>query len=49
MFDVINAFQFTGTHDSDLSHDNSELLLDIAGNLAINHHARCVDCGQIVE
>lgn len=49
MFDVINAFQFTGTHDQQLSHENSEVLLDIAGNLAINHHTRCVDCGQVVE
>lgn len=48
MHDVIALFMFVGTHNANISFGNSEQLLSIAGDLAVDHHKRCDRCGHTV-
>lgn len=46
MHDVVNLITYVGSHDSELTDDIRQRLLEIGGNLTINHHERCGTCGS---
>jgi hypothetical protein len=48
MHDIVNLITYTGSHDGELSDDLRRRLLEIGGNLTLNHHDRCGSCGSSV-
>lgn len=48
MHDVVNLITYAGSHDSELTDDMRRRLLEIGGNLTLNHHDRCGSCGSTV-
>lgn len=48
MNDIVNLITYVGSHDSELSDDIRRRLLEIGGNLTLNHHERCGSCGSAV-
>lgn len=48
MHDIVNLITYVGSHDSELTDDMRRFLLEIGGNLTINHHDRCGACGSSV-
>lgn len=48
MHDVVNLITFVGSHDVELTDDIRERLLQIGGNLTLNHSERCGSCGSTV-
>jgi len=46
MHDIVNLITYVGTHDSELTNDIRRRLLEIGGNLTLNHHDRCGSCGS---
>jgi len=48
MHDIVNLVTFVGSHDSDLSSDHRQHLLNIGGAAAVHHASRCASCGSTV-
>ena len=48
MNDVVNLITWTGSHDSELTPEIRQRLLEIGGNLTLNHAERCGSCGSAV-
>lgn len=46
MHDIVNLITFVGSHDHELTDDIKERLLQIGGNLTLNHNERCGSCGS---
>lgn len=46
MHDIVNLITYVGSHDSELTDDIRQRLLQIGGNLTLNHHERCGSCGS---
>jgi hypothetical protein len=46
MHDIVNLVTYVGSHDGELSQEIRERLLQIGGNLTLNHHDRCNSCGS---
>ena len=45
MNDVVNLLTYTGSHDTELTPEIRQRLMEIAGNLTLSHHERCESCG----
>lgn len=48
MHDIVNLITYVGSHDSELTDDLQRRLLEIGGNLTLNHYERCGTCGSSV-
>ena len=48
MHDIVNLITYVGSHDSELTDDIRQRLLEIGGNLTLSHHERCGTCGSSV-
>ena len=48
MHDVVNLITYVGSHDGELTPEIRQRLLEIGGNLTLNHHDRCGNCGSSV-
>lgn len=48
MNDIVNLITYTGSHDSELTHEIRQRLMEIGGNLTLTHHERCGSCGSSV-
>ncbi len=48
MNDIVNLITYTGSHDSELTPEIRQRLMEIGGNLTLTHHERCGSCGSSV-
>lgn len=46
MHDIVNLITYVGSHDSELTAEIRQRLMEIGGNLTLNHHDRCNSCGS---
>jgi hypothetical protein len=48
MNDIVNLITYTGSHDTELTPEIRQRLMEIGGNLTLTHHDRCGSCGSSV-
>lgn len=46
MHDIVNLITYVGSHDSELTPEIRQRLMEIGGNLTLTHHDRCSSCGS---
>lgn len=49
MFDIVNLLTYVASHDTEITDDNRERLLEIGGQISLSHAERCGVCGSNLE